>query len=53
MAAVYAAGGILTALIALAFAFSPLRHGDRYLAAAEAEAGAAGRAAAGVSGTPG
>jgi len=53
VAAVYAAGGILTALIALAFAFSPLRHGDRYLAAAEAEAGAAGRAAAGVSGTPG
>jgi hypothetical protein len=32
---VYAATGLLTALIALSFAFSPVSHGDRYLAEAE------------------
>ena len=31
---VYAGTGVLSALIAAAFAFSPIRHGDRYLAAA-------------------
>jgi Transmembrane secretion effector len=31
---VYAATGLLTAVIALSFAFSPVAHGDRYLAAA-------------------
>jgi hypothetical protein len=36
VAYVYTATGLLTALIALSFAFSPIRHGDRYLAAAEA-----------------
>jgi hypothetical protein len=35
---VYAVSGLLTALIAVAFAFSPVRHGDRYLAQAEADA---------------
>lgn len=34
VAAVYTITGALTALIALSFAFSPVRHGDRYLAAA-------------------
>ena len=34
VADVYAASGILTALIALAFAFSPVAQGDRYVAAA-------------------
>ena len=39
VADVYAATGVLTALIALSFAFSPVSHGDRYLAqAASAEA---------------
>jgi MFS family permease len=38
VAAVYAASGILTALIAVAFAFSPIRHGDRYLVEAKADA---------------
>jgi Transmembrane secretion effector len=33
VADVYAATGALTALIALSFAFSPVAHGDRYLAA--------------------
>jgi MFS family permease len=32
VAAVYAASGLLTAVIAGAFAFGPIRHGDRYLA---------------------
>ena len=36
--------GALTALIALSFAFSPVAHGDRYLAAA-AETAPAGQAA--------
>jgi hypothetical protein len=36
VADVYAATGILIALIALSFAFSPVRHGDRYLAQAAA-----------------
>jgi len=36
VADVYAAAGILIALMALAFAFSPVRHGDRYLAEAAA-----------------
>jgi Major Facilitator Superfamily len=36
VADVYAATGILIALIALSFAFSPVRHGDRYLAEAAA-----------------
>jgi hypothetical protein len=44
VADVYAATGILIALIALSFAFSPVRHGDRYLAEAAA-AGAPGAAA--------
>ena len=34
VADVYAVTGVLTALIALSFAFSAVRHGDRYLAAA-------------------
>ncbi len=34
VADVYAVAGALTALIALSFAFSPVAHGDRYLAAA-------------------
>jgi predicted MFS family arabinose efflux permease len=38
---VYAVSGLLTAVIAIAFAFSPLRHGDRYLAEAAEEAEAA------------
>ncbi len=42
---VYAVTGALTALIALSFAFSPVAHGDRYLAAA-AETAPAGQAAA-------
>jgi hypothetical protein len=42
VADVYAATGVLTALIALSFAFSPVRHGDRYLAeAASAKAASA------------
>jgi hypothetical protein len=36
VAAVYAAAGVLTALIALSFAFSPVARGDCYLAAAPA-----------------
>jgi ABC-type sulfate transport system permease subunit len=32
--AVYAGSGVLTALIAIGFAFSPIRDGDRYLAEA-------------------
>jgi hypothetical protein len=47
VADVYAATGILIALIALSFAFSPVRHGDRYLAEAAA-AGAPGAADAEV-----
>jgi hypothetical protein len=35
---VYALAGVLTALIALSFAFSPVAHGDRYLAAAADDA---------------
>jgi MFS family permease len=35
---VYAVAGVLTALIALSFAFSPVAHGDRYLAAAADDA---------------
>ncbi|MGH8918671.1 MAG: hypothetical protein ACRD0H_10095, partial [Actinomycetes bacterium] len=38
VAGVYAVAGGLTAVIALAFAFSPVRHGDRYLAEAATEA---------------
>jgi hypothetical protein len=47
VADVYAATGILIALIALSFAFSPVRHGDRYLAKAAA-AGTPGAADAEV-----
>jgi predicted MFS family arabinose efflux permease len=35
-AGVYAVTGLLTALIAISFGFSSIRHGDRYLAEAEA-----------------
>jgi hypothetical protein len=42
VADVYAVTGGLTALIALSFAFSPVRHGDRYLAEAAARAAAQG-----------
>jgi hypothetical protein len=35
-AGVYAVTGALTALLALSFGFSPIRHGDRYLAEASA-----------------
>jgi len=45
VADVYAVTGVLTALIALSFAFSPVSQGDRYLAEAEAEAEAAAAAA--------
>jgi predicted MFS family arabinose efflux permease len=48
VADVYAATGALTALIALSFAFSPVAHGDRYLAAA---AGAAPEGEAAVAKT--
>jgi MFS family permease len=41
VAAVYAGMGILTALIAAAFWFSPIRHGERYLAEARAARDAA------------
>jgi Transmembrane secretion effector len=41
VADVYAVAGALTALIALSFAFSPVAHGDRYLAAASEAAPAA------------
>ena len=44
VADVYAVTGGLTALIALSFAFSPVRHGDRYLAEAAASAASAGDA---------
>jgi Transmembrane secretion effector len=48
VADVYAATGILTALIALSFAFSPVSRGDRYLAeAASAEAASVAMAEAG------
>ena len=40
VADVYAATGILTALIALSFAFSPVSRGDQYLAQAAPEAAA-------------
>ncbi|MBO0835352.1 MAG: MFS transporter [Actinobacteria bacterium] len=40
VAGVYAVTGCLTAVIALLFAFSPVRHGDRYLAEAAAKAAA-------------
>jgi hypothetical protein len=46
VADVYAVTGVLTALIALSFAFSPVSQGDRYLAEAEAEAEAAAAEAA-------
>lgn len=46
VADVYAVTGVLTALIALSFAFSPVRHGDRYLAEAAASAASPGEAAA-------
>lgn len=49
VAAVYAVTGLLTALIALSFAFSPVRQGDRYLA--EASGAAAPPAAAGTAET--
>ena len=38
VAAVYAGIGVITAVIALGFGFSPLAQGDRYLAAAAADA---------------
>jgi Transmembrane secretion effector len=44
VADVYAVTGGLTALIALSFAFSSVRHGDRYLAEAAARADAPGDA---------
>jgi hypothetical protein len=48
VADVYAATGALTALIALSFAFSPVRYGDRYLAeAASAKAASVAVAEAG------
>jgi hypothetical protein len=34
---VYVVVGVLTSLVALSFAFSPIRHGDQYIAAAAAE----------------
>ena len=40
--AVYAGMGLLTAAIAGAFAFSPIRHGERYLAEAKAAQGGDG-----------
>jgi hypothetical protein len=46
VADVYAVTGVLTALIALSFAFSPVSQGDRYLAEAEAAAVAAAAEAA-------
>ncbi len=46
VAGVYAATGALTALIALSFAFSPVAHGDRYLAAAAGTAPASEATAA-------
>jgi predicted MFS family arabinose efflux permease len=46
VADVYAVTGALTALIALSFAFSPVRHGDRYLAEASASTTGTGEAAA-------
>jgi predicted MFS family arabinose efflux permease len=46
VAGVYMVTGALTALIALSFAFSPVRHGDRYLAAAEAAPAERGESAA-------
>jgi hypothetical protein len=48
VAAVYAGMGLLTAAIAAAFAFSPIRQGERYLA----EAKAAKDRAAGAEGAP-
>jgi hypothetical protein len=45
-AAVYAVTGALTALIALSFGFSAVRHGDRYLAEAAASTPSAGEPAA-------
>ncbi len=45
-AAVYAVTGALTALIALSFGFSAVRHGDRYLADASASTPGAGEPAA-------
>ena len=48
VADVYAAAGTLTALIALSFAFSPIRRGDRYLTeAASAKAASVAMAEAG------
>ncbi|HUB40459.1 MAG TPA: MFS transporter [Streptosporangiaceae bacterium] len=44
VAEVYAVTGILTAAIALSFAFSAVRHGDRYLAEAAVSAAASGDA---------
>ena len=41
VAAVYVATGLLTAAIALAFAFSPVRDGDRYIAEATAASASA------------
>jgi predicted MFS family arabinose efflux permease len=49
VAAVYAAAGLLSAAIALGFAFSPIRQGDRYLAEAEAAKAAAQEPAVAVS----
>ncbi|HLQ54391.1 MAG TPA: hypothetical protein VK162_08975 [Streptosporangiaceae bacterium] len=45
-AGVYAVTGALTALIALSFGFSAVRHGDRYLAEASASTPGAGEPAA-------
>ena len=45
---VYAAIGALTALIALSFAFSPVAHGDQYLAAAAGTAPAGQAAVSGI-----
>jgi MFS family permease len=44
VAAVYVGMGLVTAVIATAFAFSPVREGDRYLAEAKARAEEAGEA---------
>ena len=46
VAAVYAGMGLITAAIAVAFAFSPIRHGERYLAEAKAAKEAAKQGAA-------
>lgn len=50
---VYAVSGILTAAIALAFSRGPIRHGDRYLAEARADADRHDRRAEGAGGANG